>query len=184
MEEIKQILQHKLGAIKQHLSEEFSGIRSGRANAGLLDKVQVNVYGQIMAINNLATIAVPEAKQLLVQPWDKANVGAVEKAIIEANLGVGTVNEGDKVRVTIPPLSNERREELVKLIQKVTEEARVGVRNLRREAIDAMEKGASQGGVSDDDKDRLKKDYQAVIDAAIAEIDKMAETKAAELRAV
>lgn len=184
MEEIKQTLNQKIAAAKQHLAEEFKGIRSGRANAALLDKVLVNVYGQKVAISSLATIAVPESRQLLVQPWDKANVGAVEKAITEANLGVGTVNEGDKVRVTIPPLSNERREELVKLVQRTAEEARVGIRNLRREAIDGMEKQANQGGVSDDDKDRFKKDYQTIIDEAIAGIDNMAETKAIELRTV
>lgn len=184
MEEIKRTLEQKISGAKQHLIEEFNGIRSGRANAALLDKVLVNVYGQKMAINSMATISVPESRQLIVQPWDKSNVGAVEKAISEANLGVGTVNEGDKVRVTIPPLSNERREELVKLIQKIAEEAKVGVRNLRREAIDNMEKQANQGGVSDDDKERFKKDYQIAIDAVMTEIDSMADTKASELRAV
>jgi len=184
MEEIRQTLNHKIAGVRQHLLEEFNSIRSGRANAALLDKVLVNVYEQKLAINSMATISVPEARQLVVQPWDKANVGAIEKAIAEANLGVGTVNEGDKIRVTIPLLSNERREELVKLVQKIAEEAKVGVRNLRREALDNMEKQANQGGVSDDDKERFKKDYQVIIDAAITEIDNMVEAKAFELRAV
>jgi len=184
MDTVKGELAQKLAGVKQHLISEFAGIRSGRANAALLDKIQVEVYGQKMPINNLATISVPEPRQLLVQPWDKSNVGATEKAIMAADLGLGIVNEGDKIRVSIPLLSNERREELVKLIQRIAEETKVTARNLRREALEMLDKQSSQGGVSEDDLERGKRELQTMIDAVIAEIDKLADAKAAELRAV
>lgn len=181
---IKAELSQKIASAKQHLIAEFAGVRSGRANAALLDTVQVEVYGQKVPINNLASIAVPEPRQLLVQPWDKSNIGAIEKAIVAADLGLGVVNEGDKIRVNIPPLSNERREELVKLVQRMTEDTKVAVRNLRREAFEGLDKNYQQGGVGEDELDREKKDCQVLIDAAVAEIDKLADDKANELRAV
>ena len=184
MENIKQELNQKVAAVKQHLTHELMTVRGGRAHAAMLDGVQVNAYGQKMPVANLATISMPESRQLLVQPWDRANVGAIEKAIVEADLGVGVVNEGEKIRVTVPPLSNERREEMVKLVQRMTEEARVSIRNLRREANEALDHQSQQGGVSEDEIERWKKDYQTVVDTAIGEIDQLAETKATELRSV
>lgn len=184
MDNIKNELIQKIAGVKQHLMSEFSSVRSGRAHAALLDKVQVEVYGQRLPINNLATISVPEPRQLLVQPWDRANVSAVEKALTAADLGLSVVNEGDKVRVSIPPLSNERREELVKLVQRMAEEARVAVRNLRREAFEALGRQSDQGGVGEDDLERWKRDYQTLVDSAVSEIDKLMEVKAAELRTV
>jgi ribosome recycling factor len=182
MEFIKQELVSKLTAAKDHLAAEFANVRSGRANPGLLDKILVEVYGQRMPISNLATITVPDPRQLLVQPWDKANASATEKAILEANLGLGVTNEGDRIRLAIPLLSNERREELVKQVNKLAEEAKVSVRSVRREAFDAMESKASGGGVSDDEKDRLKKDWQNLVDKMAEEIEQMTAKKAEELR--
>ena len=108
----------------------------------------------------------------------------IEKAILEANLGLSVSNEGDKVRVTIPPLSNERREELVKLISRLSEEGKVSIRNARRDALEEMDTRAKSGGVSDDEKDRFKKEWQALIDEAIVQIDKMASKKSEELRSI
>ena len=184
MESIKSELIQKIASAKQHAVSEFMSVRSGRANAALLDKVQVEVYGQKMPVSNLAMISVPESRQLLVQPWDKANLGLIEKAIVAADLGLGIMNEGDKIRVSIPPLSNERREELVKLVNRMAEEARVVISNLRREALEAMDKQSDKGGVSEDDLEREKRDLQVLIDVAIAEIDKLANSKALELRSV
>ena len=184
MDNIKNELVQKSTGVKQHLMSEFASVRSGRAHVALLDRVQVEVYGQKLPINNLATVLVPESRQLLVQPWDRANVSAVEKAIVAADLGLSVVNEGDKVRVSIPPLSNERREELIKLVQRMAEEARVAVRNLRREALEALDRQSGQGGVGEDELERWKKDYQTLVDGAVSEIDKLVEVKAIELRAV
>jgi len=182
MEFIKQELAGKLTATKDHLAAEFATVRSGRANPGLLDKILVEVYGQRMPISNLATVTVPDPRQLLVQPWDKANASATEKAILEANLGFGVTNEGDRIRLVVPLLSNERREELVKQVGRLAEDAKVSIRNVRREALDALDSKASSGGVSDDEKDRLKKDWQNLVDKAAEEIEQMAARKAEELR--
>lgn len=184
MSKIQSELSQKITGAKQHLVGEFSNLRSGRANAGLLDRVMVDVYGQKMPLNNVATISVPEPRQLLVQPWDKSNIGAIEKAVITADLGLGVVNEGDKVRVTIPLLSNERREELVKLTQKMAEESRVAIRGLRREAFEGLDRESDQGGVSEDELERWKKDCQVLIDSAISDIDKLVTEKSEELRSV
>ncbi|MBU1083196.1 ribosome recycling factor [Patescibacteria group bacterium] len=182
MEFIKQELVNKLTATKDHLVAEFATVRSGRANPGLLDKILVDVYGQKMPISNLATVTVPDPKQLLVQPWDKANTSHVEKALLEANLGFGVANEGTQIRLALPLLSNERREELVKQVNRLAEDAKVSVRNIRREAFDALNDKASGGGVSDDDKERLKKEWQHLIDGAIENIEQMTTKKSEELR--
>lgn len=184
MQEIKSELTGKIEATHKHLASEFNTIRSGRANAVLLDKVTIDVYGQTNFLNNIATISSPDPKQLVIQPWDKNNVSLIEKAVIDANLGLSVSNEGDKVRITIPPLSNERREELVKLISGLSEEAKISIRNTRRDALEEVEKKSSAGGVSDDEKDRLKKDFQTLIDNAINQIDQMANKKSEELRSI
>jgi len=184
MQEIKLELIEKIEATHQHLASEFNTIRSGRASAALLDKVTIDIYGQTNSLNNIATILSPDPKQLIIQPWDKNNVSLIEKAIINANLGLNISNEGDKVRVTMPPLSNERREELVKLISGLSEEAKISIRNARRDALEEMEKKSKAGGVSDDEKDRLKKEFQTLIDDAVSRIDQMGDKKSEELRSI
>ena len=184
MQDIKVGLIGKIEATHQHLASEFNAVRSGGANASLLDKITVDVYGQSSALNSIATISSPDHKQLVIQPWDKSNVAGIEKAVLEANLGLSVSNEGDKVRVTIPPLSNERREELVKLISRLSEEGKISIRNARRDALEEMDARAKSGGVSEDETDRFKKEWQALIDDAIAQIDKMASKKSEELRSI
>ncbi len=184
MQEIKLELIEKIEATHKHLASEFNSIRSGRANAALLDKVVIDIYGQTNPLNSIATITSPDPKQLVVQPWDKNNVSLIEKAITDANLGLSVSNEGDKVRVTIPPLSNERREELVKLMSRLSEEGKVSLRNARRDSLEEMEKKSKAGGVSDDDKERLKKEFQTLIDNAVGKIDQMSSKKSEELRSI
>ena len=136
MKEVEQELVHKITAAKEHLVSEIATIRSGRASAGLLDKVLVDIYGQRVPLSNLATIVTPDPKQLLIQPWDKANVAAIEKSVLDANLGLGVVNEGERVRITVPPLSDERREELARFVYQLAEKTKVSMRNARREAME------------------------------------------------
>lgn len=184
MDEIKANLSSKIEAAKKHLQDEFATLRSGRANAALLDQVKVDIYGQMLPINQTATVSVPEARQLVVQPWDKANIATIEKAITVADLGLSVVNEGDKIRLTVPPMSNDRREELVKIAQKMTEDEKVVIRNLRRDSIEMIEKQFKDGGVSEDELERYKKDIQNVIDIATKVMDVMTESKAGELRKI
>lgn len=184
MEGIKQELIKKVEAAKDHLVAELVTVRSSGANAGLLDRLVVDVYGQQTPLNNVATITVPNVKQLLIQPWDKANAAIIEKAILGADLGLGVVNEGDKIRVNIPPLSNERRDELVKLVNKLSEETKVSIRNARRDALEELETKSKEGGISDDEKERFKKDFQAVIDEAIVAVEDKVNNKAGELQSL
>jgi len=184
MENIKRELSSKIAGVITHLTGELATIRSSGASASLLDKVAVDVYGQKMPINQVAGVTVQDSRQLLIQPWDKANVGAIEKAINDSGLGLGITNEGDRIRVNVPPLSDERRDELVKVAHKLAEEARVSIRNSRRDAIDHMEREAKGGGVSEDDQERFKKDYQNVVDSGVAEIDKLLERKTADLKSI
>ncbi|OGB74140.1 ribosome recycling factor [candidate division Kazan bacterium RBG_13_50_9] len=184
MDDIKHNLVSKINSAREYLMVELVSIRSGGANASLLDKVLVEAYDQKMPVGNLATVTVPDPKQLLIQPWDKANTAALEKAIAGAGLGLSVVNEGDRIRVVVPPLSNERREELAKLAYRIAEDTKVSIRNARREALEAMEARSRQGGLSDDDKERLKKEYQALVDAATKEVEQASDRKAGELRSM
>jgi len=184
MEEIKQNLVAKIESARQYFASELNTIRSGRANAGLLDKVLVDIYDQKSPLHNMATITVPNPKQLLVQPWDKSAVVAIEKAILNSGLGFSVTNEGDKLRIVLPSLSSERREELVKLVTRISEEAKVSIRNARHIVLEALETKTKEGGISDDSKERLKKEYQSLIDEAIKEIDRLANKKSEELRSI
>ncbi|MBN2585086.1 ribosome recycling factor [Patescibacteria group bacterium] len=184
MEDVKRELNSKIAGVLTHLTGEFVCIRSGGASVSLLDKVVVDVYGQRMPLNQVAGVTVPDPRQLLIQPWDKANVAAIEKAISESGLGLGVTNEGDRVRVSVPPLSDERRNELVKIAHKLAEEARVSIRSARRDAIDRMEQEAKSGNVGEDDQERFKKEYQQLIDNGIAEIDGLLERKATDLKSI
>ncbi|MEA1910019.1 MAG: ribosome recycling factor [Patescibacteria group bacterium] len=184
MDEVKVNLSTKIEAAKKHLQEEFATLRSGRANAAILDQVKVDVYGQEMPINQVATVSVPEARQLIVQPWDKGNIALIEKAISMANLGLSVVNEGDKIRLTVPPMSNERREELVKVAQKMSEDEKVVIRNLRRDSIESLEKQSKDGGMGEDELERHKKDIQSIVDGATKELDTITKSKANELREI
>ena len=150
----------------------------------MLDIVTVDFYGQQSLLNSISSITSPDSKQLLIQPWDKSNVPLIEKALVAANLGLSVVNEGDKIRAVMPPLSNERREELVKLTLRLSEEAKISIRNIRRDVLEAMEKMAKAGGVSDDDKERFKKDCQGIVDNAVSKVDEMTNKKSEELRLV
>ncbi|MFA5270313.1 MAG: ribosome recycling factor [Patescibacteria group bacterium] len=184
MDNIKRELSGKIAGVITHLTGELASVRSSGANASLLDKVTVDVYGQWMPINQVAGVTVTDPRQLLIQPWDKANAGAIEKAINDSGLGLGVTNEGDRVRVNVPPLSDERRDELAKLAGKLAEEARVSIRSARRDAIDHMESETKKGGVSEDDQERFKKEYQQAVDNGIAEIDKLLERKTADLKSI
>src|SRR3989344_386834 len=177
MENIRRELSERIAGVITHLTGELVCLRSSGASASLLDKIMVDVYGQRMPINQVAGVTVPDPRQLLIQPWDKANAGAIEKAISESGLGLSVTNEGDRVRVNVPPLSDERRDELVKVAHKLAEEARVNIRSHRREAIDHMEREAKNGGGREDDQERFKKEYQTVVDNGISEIDKLLERK-------
>lgn len=166
------------------LKKEFGGLRTGRASIHLLDPVVVNVYGARMPINQVATVSTPDARTISVQVWDKGQVTAVEKGIREANLGLNPVIDGTLIRLPIPSLNAERRQELVKVAHKYTEHARVAVRNVRREGMDLLKKLDKDGVMSEDDHHKNSAKVQELTDRLIKEIDQTLVAKEAEIKQV
>ena len=171
------------GAIES-LKKEFQGLRTGRASTHLLDPIVVNVYGQRMPINQVATITTPDAKTISVQVWDRGQVSAVEKAIREANLGVNPIVDGTLIRLPIPALNAERRQELVKLAHKYAEHARVVVRNVRREGMELLKKLDRDGKMSEDEHHKNSAKVQELTDRLIRDVDHTLSAKEAEIKQV
>jgi ribosome recycling factor len=181
--DLKELERRMRGAIDS-LKKEFSGLRTGRASTHLLDPVIVNVYGARMPINQVATVSTPDARTISVQVWDKGQVGAVEKAIREANLGLNPITEGTLIRLPIPALNAERRQELVKVAHKYAEQARVAVRNVRREGMDLLKRLDKDGEMSEDDHHKNSAKVQELTDRLIKEIDQTLSSKEAEIKQV
>lgn len=166
------------------LKEEFSGLRTGRANAGLLDPVRVEAYGSASPLTAVAAVSVPEPRMISVNVWDKSMVVAVEKAIRNANLGLNPIVDGQTLRIPVPPLTEERRKDLVKLAGKYTEQQKIAVRNVRRDANDDFKKAEKAGEISQDEQKKLETDVQKETDAAIKRIDEALKTKEQEIMQV
>lgn len=166
------------------LAHEFGGVRTGRAAASILDKVSVEYYGSPTPLNQLSSVSVPEPQMLVVSPYDKSSLNAIEKAIRSADLGLNPSNDGVVIRVPFPPLTEERRKELVKLCKHYAEEARVAVRNIRRDANDHFKRQEKDHEISEDDLRRIETEVQKATDAHVAEIDEMLKRKEAEIMEV
>ncbi|MGC6511352.1 MAG: ribosome recycling factor [Parvibaculales bacterium] len=166
------------------LKTEFAGLRTGRASASLLDPVMVEAYGQKMPISQVGTVSVPEPRMLSVQVWDKGQVAFVEKAIREAGLGLNPMADGQLVRIPLPELNEERREELVKVAGKYAEQARIAVRNVRRDGMDQLKKAEKDSEISQDEQKAYADDVQKLTDDKVGEIDSMLSTKETEIRQV
>ena len=166
------------------LKEEFSGLRTGRANAGLLEPVRVEAYGSASPLTAVAAISVPEPRMLSVNVWDKGMVVAVEKAIRNANLGLNPIVDGQTLRIPVPPLTEERRKDLVKLAGKYAEQQKISVRNVRRDANDDLKKAEKAGEISQDEQKKMETEVQKDTDAAIKRIDEALKTKEQEIMQV
>ncbi|WP_298743224.1 ribosome recycling factor [uncultured Brevundimonas sp.] len=166
------------------LKEEFSGLRTGRANTGLLDPVQVEAYGSTAPLNSVAAISVPEPRMISVSVWDKGMVGPVEKAIRAAGLGLNPIVDGQTLRIPIPPLTEERRKDLVKLAGKYAEQQKIAVRNVRRDANDDLKKAEKASEISQDEQKRMEAEVQKDTDAAIKRIDETLKAKEVEIMQV
>ena len=166
------------------LKEEFAGLRTGRASAGLLEPVQVEAYGSTSPLNAVAAITVPEPRMIAVNVWDKGVVVAVEKAIRAAGLGLNPIVDGTTVRVPIPPLTEERRKDLAKLAGKYAEQQKVAVRNVRRDANDDLKKAEKAGEISQDEQKKMEAEVQKDTDAAIKRIDEALKVKEVEIMQV
>jgi ribosome recycling factor len=164
--------------------KELQAVRTGRANSGILDRVIVEYYGAPTPITQLAAISVPDARTLVVQPWDKTALAAVEKAIQKADLGLNPVNDGTVIRLPVPQLTEERRKELVKVVKKEAEENRIIIRNLRRDTNDKLKTLEKDSKITEDEGKRAHDDTQKLTDKYIAEIDKLLEAKEKEIMEV
>lgn len=181
---IKKDIKHRMGRSLEVLRQEFSGLRAGRANAALLEAISVDAYGSKMPINQVGTIGVPDARTLSVQVWDNSLVKSVEKAILESDLGLNPMSEGQVIRVPIPPLSEERRAEITKVASKYTENARIAVRNLRKEGMDTIKKLQKDGEISEDEQRRYENEIQKLTDETIKEMDDALENKEKDIMQV
>ena len=166
------------------LKEEFSSLRTGRANAGLLDQVMVDAYGSKTPISQLGAISVPEPRSITVSVWDKAVVVSVEKAIRNAGLGLNPVVEGQNLRIPVPPLTEERRRDLAKLAGKYAEQQKIAVRNVRRDAMDDLRKAEKDSVISQDEQKRLEAEVQKLTDEAVKRVDEALKTKEQEIMQV
>jgi ribosome recycling factor len=171
----------KMSKSVEHFAAELAAIRTGRANPALIDKVMVPYYGTSTPLNQLAQISAPEARLLVVQVYDKSQMGAIEKALRSGDMGLNPANDGQVIRVPIPPLTEERRKEYVKLVRQRAEDARVAIRNVRRDEIHRIEQMAKQGEVAEDDSKRGSVRLQKLTEAQIEKVDALAARKESEV---
>jgi ribosome recycling factor len=168
----------------KHFEKELAGIRTGRANTKLIEEVKVECYGQMMNLRDMATLAAPDARLLTIQPWDKSTLGAIEKGILASDVGITPQNDGQMIRLALPPMSSDRREELVKMLGKKTEEARVGIRGVRKDAQNLLKVAEKDGDLSEDFAKRLADVLQKVTDNSIKVVDELSAKKTVDIRAV
>lgn len=166
------------------LRKEYASLRAGRATPALLDKIAVDYYGAPTPINQLANISVPEPRSLVIQPWDKSAMAGIEKAILKSDLGLTPNNDGTVIRLTIPQLTQERRNEMVKVVKKKAEDAKVAIRNIRRDANDHLKDLEKKHEISEDDFKRAQDDVQKLTDKSIKEVDQVMEHKEQEVMEV
>lgn len=180
-EEILLDLEERMDKSLESLQHEFGSIRTGRANVSLLDGISIEYYGVPTPVNQVATVSAPEPRLLMIQPWDKGTMKAIEKAIQMSDLGLVPNNDGSVIRLNIPQLTEERRKELVKLVHKRTEEARVAVRNIRRDGNDTLKKEEKEQNISEDLVKKAMDEVQELTDKKMKEIDKLVAAKEKEV---
>jgi ribosome recycling factor len=174
-------VQRRMSGAIESLKHDLGGLRTGRASTSLLEPVTVEVYGSHMPLAQVATLSAPEPRMLSVQVWDRSNVGAVEKAIRSAGLGLNPISEGQTLRLPIPDLTEERRKELAKLASQYAEKARIAVRNVRRDAMDSLKQDEKKHEISEDERKRLETEVQKLTDETIKEIDTATAAKEKEI---
>ena len=177
----KSDVERRMDGAVESLKGDLSGLRTGRANTSLLDPVVVEVYGSMMPLNQVATVNAPEPRMLAVQVWDKANVSAVEKGITKANLGLNPMTDGQTIRLPMPDLNEERRKELAKLAGDYGEKGKIAIRNVRRDANDALKEDEKKKEISEDDRKRLEDEVQKMTDTHVSECDSAVEKKVQEI---
>ncbi|QCI92141.1 ribosome recycling factor [Novosphingobium sp. EMRT-2] len=174
-------LERRMKGAVESFKSDLSGLRTGRANTALLDPITVEVYGAHTPLNQIATVSAPEPRLLSVQVWDKSNIGPVEKAIRSAGLGLNPINDGNNLRLPIPDLTEERRKELAKLASQYAEKARIAIRNVRRDGMEALKADENKKEISEDERKRAEADVQKLTDEYIKAADEAAAQKEKEI---
>jgi ribosome recycling factor len=173
--------EEKMIKTEEVVQHEFAGVRTGKASPGLVENIMVEVYGSHMRLRELAGITTPEPRMLVIQPWDATTVHPIEKAIQKANLGLNPAIQGKIIRIVLPELSEERRHEFVKIVRKMSEDGRVAIRHVRRDALEHLKKEAKNGGISEEDVEHAEKEVQKLTDQYIAKIDAHLQHKEKEI---
>ncbi|MDD2394929.1 MULTISPECIES: ribosome recycling factor [Sphaerochaeta] len=181
MQQVLDTCESKMLKSLESLSKDFSGLRTGRASASLLDKIRVDYYGSETPINQVATVSVPEARMIVIQPWDKSVLSAIEKAILKSDLGLPPNNDGKLIRLNFPPLNEDRRKQLVKTAKATSEQSRVAMRNIRREAMDELKKMQKNGDISEDELKDAESKIQKMTDSYIAQVNSLSDEKEKEI---
>ena len=173
--------ENKMKKTCEALTAQLATIRAGRANAAVLDQIQVDYYGVPTPVQQLASVASPDPRSLLITPWDKSTLKGIEKAILTSDLGINPQNDGHSIRLVFPPLTEERRKDLVKMTKKYGEESKVAIRNIRRDAVEKFKKQQKASEITEDDYKIAEKDIQKLTDDFIKELDKICDNKEKEL---
>jgi ribosome recycling factor len=182
--DVKKTTEQKMNKSIETLKADLAKVRTGRAHIGILDHVRVDYYGNPTQVSQVANITLIDARTIGVQPWEKKMVGAIEKAIRESDLGLNPATQGDLIRVPTPPLTEERRKEMVKLVKTEAEDAKIAVRNIRRDANEGLKKLLKDKAISEDDERRAQDDVQKLTDRFVSEIDKLVAEKEKEVLTV
>ncbi|NBV23135.1 MAG: ribosome recycling factor [Proteobacteria bacterium] len=176
--------EEKMIKSEQHVEHEFSGVRTGKASPALVENIQAEVYGSMMRIKELANISTPEARMIMIQPWDQGSVGPIEKAIQKANLGLNPAVQGKFIRIVLPDLSTEQREKFVKAVKAMAENGRIAIRQIRRDAIEALKKESKSGGISEDEVETAEEEVQKLTNQYIGKLDAHLAAKEKEIMKV
>ena len=181
VEEIFEDLNERMGKSIETLKREYSRLRTGRASVSLLDGIRVSYYETPTPLNQMASLAVPEPRLIVIQPWDKTAIGDIEKAILKSELGLTPMSDGKVIRIAIPPLTEERRKELVKVARKMAEDNKVAIRNIRRDANDMLKDLKTEKEITEDNLYRSQDEVQKITDDFISQVDELCETKEKEI---
>ena len=181
VEEIFEDLNERMAKSIESLKREYSRLRTGRASLSLLDGIRVSYYDTPTPLNQMASLAVPEPRLIVIQPWDKTAIGDIEKAILKSELGLTPMSDGKVIRIAIPPLTEERRKELVKVARKMAEENKVAIRNIRRDANEMLKDLKTEKEITEDDLFRSQDEVQKITDDFISQVDELCETKEKEI---
>lgn len=184
MQEYKKKANERMNQTIEVFRKELASFRTGRASLGILDGIKVDYYGTLMPLNQVATLGIPDPRMITIQPWEQKMIGEIERAIMKSDLGLTPINDGKTIKLSIPPLTEERRKHLVKVVRKKAEEARVAIRNIRRDIIEEVKKAEKEKKFSEDDSRRIQEEIQKITNSFIEKIDQLLEQKEKEIMEV